>query len=114
MKKIKLNESSAIVIAIAINQLNANKKIANTAGKAVDSSKEVIRREIARLRQIDIDAMGEGETLIVDNGNQIGLKIDRRGKDLIDIAGLRAMHPEIAAKFTIRNVATYFEPIEPE
>ena len=110
MKTYKIGESDSNALVCAIAELRSAKQVRNMADKQDKAAREVIKRELNRLRQVDVDLLPEGETVIVSVGVS-GLKIDRRGSDRIDTAGLRALAPDVAEKFTKRTVASYFEPL---
>lgn len=98
-------------LCAAIDLLAQAKKQANEADKQAKAAKEIIRRTLLDTRNVDIETLPESETVLVTIGTDRGLKIDRRGRDLIDVESLRIGLPDVAKQYTKRSVGTYFDPI---
>lgn len=98
-------------LALAIDQLKEAKREENEASKRVKAAKEVIQRTLIETRNLNVDTLPEGETVIVTVGTERGLKIDRKGSDRLDVQTLRIALPDIAKQYTKRTVASYFEPL---
>lgn len=98
-------------LARAIDTLKEQGQIRRDAEKAEKAAKELIRRELQSRRNIDVDSLEEGETVLLTIGTERGLKISRNGSDRIDVDMLRAMQPTIAAQFTKRTVSSRFDVI---
>ena len=98
-------------LVLAIKLLEKARQIENEAGKRVKAAKEIIRAELIRTRDLDIEMLPEHEMVIVTIGNEYGVKVDRRATERINVKGLRVQLPDIAERFTTRIVGSYFDPL---
>lgn len=112
MKQVTFKTANEVkALALAIDQLKAAKQAENEASKAAKAAKDVIRRVLIESRNVDVDTLSEGETVIVSVGTERGVKIDRKGADRIDVQSLRVALPDVAKQYSKRTVASYFEPL---
>lgn len=111
--QIKLSSSDGEALRTAVESLAKNSETKNAAEKATKAAKEIIDRELIKLRKVDPSQLAEKEIVMVQIDGVDVLKIERKGANRLDGPGLANAHPEIAAEFTNRGVASYYTSLLP-
>ena len=93
-------------------QLLAEASVAeNKHKKEREQLKELIQRDLKKLRSLDLDGLPARELVIVQCDGKDVLKIERKSSERVDLAALSQAHPEVAQEFTRASVATYYSSL---
>lgn len=102
-------ETSDPTIGAARDQLAKSKKASSAAEKETKAAKATIVRWLKTERNYDIEAQPPGTIVVIQFEKADALKLERKGRNGIDLERLRAEASEVAEKFASSSTATYFD-----
>lgn len=113
MLHVKLTGQDAEVMVAAAIALEAAKKEKNRLDKDESAAKEVISRELLRLRKINLDLLPNKEIVFVECDGKDAVKVEIKESQRFDLKAFALTHPDLSRKFTKPSPAKYFDSLLP-
>lgn len=108
---VELSGREAETMLDSIQGFDTARKTENEAAKLKDAYKDLMRGFLFERRKINVENLPGKDVVIVKCNGKGGIELKRKESKRLDGGALRAKMPDVADKFTIETVATYFEPL---
>lgn len=110
MKIFRTDETKFVDIA---RQLEDGKSRKSAGEKLVEASKDFIAGWLLKERNIDIEKLPIGETIVIQLEGKDVIRVDVKGKNRFDLARFRNEQPIMEANFTKKFPERHFDSLLP-